>query len=243
MKEFVKSFEIPIPTQRLVYETLITGNYGSRINDLVYSGLLGTIPVTDLRASWNSVNWLIKNDNDTLYKKAGAKAFSKEAMVISALQQEKLRWLGNVPINKICQLRERGELADLRHLIRDEIGDIEQASDEDFSEVANQVKYNIDNALKKHSVQISDLRAVYRDKYNLDIKYYIVSGAIAITSAIFQPIASATGIIATLSGIVPSTFKTLTDYYEERTRLKELQKKPVALLFEAQEYSERVGVR
>jgi hypothetical protein len=102
-----------------------------------------------------------------------------------------------------------------------------------------QVNYNINNALKKHSAEISDLRKVYRDKYGLDIKYYIVSGAIAITSAIFQPVASAIGIITTLSGIVPSTFKTLADYYEERSRLKELQKKPVALLFEAKKYSEQ----
>lgn len=232
MTEFVQPFETAI-TPDLLYETLITGIHGGRINDLVYDGLLGTIPVTDLRASWNSMNWLIKNDNDRLSKQASTMAISKEAMVISTLQQDKLRWLGNVPINKLCQLRERGELADLRRLISAEIVSIEQASDEEFFEVAKQVNYNINNALKKHTAQISDLREIYRDKYGLDIKYYIVSGAIAITSAVFQPIASATGIIATLSGIVPPTFKTLTDYFEERSRLKELQKKPVALLFEA----------
>jgi hypothetical protein len=175
----------------------------------------------------------MQNDNDRLYERSGAKAFSKEAVAIHALQQEKLSWLGNVPIDKLIQLRERGEVADLRHLIGEEIGNIEQASDAEFLEVANQVNYNIDRAMKKHSAEISDFRAPFRDRYGLDISYYIVSGTFAIASYAFQPVASATGIITAVTTVLGPTFKTLGDYLDERSRLKVLQKKPVAMLFDA----------
>ena len=216
-----------------LYEAVLHTQNSVRVNDLIYNGLPRSIPVTNYRAVLNSITWLMKHDNEKVFANLQKKIFSKGALIISSLQQEDLKWLGNVPINKIRELREKGELADLRDFIGRDIENIVNASDEDFIEVGNQVKYNIDNALKKHDAQIKDLNEKYRRSYHLDIAQIAVSGTIGFVSAAFQPFASATGILSTISIVSPSVIGTVRDYLNKRNEFKDLKRKPVAILFDA----------
>jgi hypothetical protein len=212
-----------------VYEAILRMP-SHRIYDLLYNGRLMSIPVTDYKATWNSLIWLMKHDNANVFSNLKKRVFSKDALVISALQQEDLRWLGNVPMNKIGELRERGELADLRDLIGKNIINVENASDEEFVEVGNQVKYNIEQAIRKHNTQVGILNERYRTKYEIDASL-VVSGAMGIFATCYLSIPYAAGIITSITG--GCGLKTLNDYLEQREKVKELKTKPVAMLFDA----------
>ena len=154
-------------------------------------------------------------------------------MIINALQQKDLRWLGEVPINKIKMLRERGELADLRDLLSRNIENVENVSDEEFIEVGNQVKYNIEQAMKKHSTDIQDLNEKYRLKYQLGSVSTIVSGTMGFVAAAYPPLALAAGVVSAIAG--SGSIITAKDFLEKREKMKELQRKPVAMLFDAKQ--------
>jgi len=213
-----------------VYETLLYSLNSIRINDLLYHGRLRSIPVTDYRATWNSLMWLMKHDSANVFAALKKRNFPKETLVISALQQEDLKWLGNVPINKIGALRENGELDYLRELIGKNVKSIENADDDDFLDVGQQVRYNIEQAMKKHDAEVKTLNRKYRARYKIDVSL-AVSGALMISAAAFMPIASATSIAQAITGT--ATLRTVWDYLEQREKISELRTKPVAMLFDA----------
>ena len=218
----------------LVYETFLHAQNSGRISDLLINGRLGTTPVTDYKTTWNSIKWLIEHDNSEIFKHLKEKIVTKDVGIINALQQEELNWLGNIPINKIKIMRERGELGDLRHLLSDNIHTIENVSDEEFVEVGKKVKYNIEQAMRKHSAKVQDLNEKYRRRYNIGIGSVIVAGTLGVTSALFPPFAVAAGIAAGLTGSGGS-FITVKGYMEKREEINELKRKPVAMLFDAKQ--------
>lgn len=187
--------------------------------------------VTDHRGYWDHLVWLIRKDNESLFERLKKRGMSQDTLILNALQQEELRWLGNVPLNKVIELRERGELQDLRDLLAKNVHDIENATDEDFIEVGRQVKYNLEEAFKKHDAEVKGLDEKYKRKYDIDVASLMVSGSLGIISALYPPLALATGIA---SGIIGSgsIITTVKDFIEKREKLRDLQKKPVAILFE-----------
>jgi len=213
------------------YEAAINDHYSSRVKNLVCAGRLDSMPITNFSGVWNSINWLIKHDNLSIFENMKKKNFSKETMIINALQQKDLKWLGEVPINKIKLLRERGELADLRDLLSRNIENVENISDEEFFEVGQQVKYNVEQAMKKHSADIQDLNEKYRLKYQLGSVSTIVSGTMGFVSAIYPPLAIAAGVASAIAG--SGSIFTTKDFLEKREKIKDLKRKPVAMLFDA----------
>ncbi len=200
--------------------------------DLLTYGKYRPVFATDFQGIWQRLMLTIKRDNENINEIEKCK-FVKEQLIIGSLQQEELKWLGNVPINKLKELRERGELEDLRALIGNNIGNIEKVSDEDFFEVGKQVRYNIDTALRKHSAEIQDLNEKYRKKYNLNVGSAIVTGTLGFLAAVYPPLAVASAIVG--GG---SIVKTYEDYIQKRESLEELKRKSVAMLFDAKRMAE-----
>jgi hypothetical protein len=221
------------------YESILQIQKSHRVTDLMYSGLLGTIPITDSKITWDSINWIIKNDNEHIAK-AQKKAFSKDALILNGigkLQHEDYRWLGKVPIDKLSIFRQRGELKDIRRILGEGIDNIQEANDNDFLDTAKQVYYNIDVALRKHKADLEDFKDKYRGISGIDT-LLSVSGSIFFASAIYQSFASATGIFASLPYIasgIPPVALVVRDYINRRNELKALRKKPIAILFETKE--------
>ncbi len=222
------------------YEAVLRILTPLRIYDLMYSGLLGTIPITDSKNAWDAINWLIKNDNEHIFAKAQKKAFSKDALImngLSKLQHEDYRWLGNVPIDKLSLLRERGELVDIRRILGEGIDNIQEASDDDFFDTAKQVYDNIDIALRKHKADLAGVKDKYQNISGIDT-LLTVSGSISFVSALYQSYASSAGILASFPSIasgITSVALIGRDYINRRNELKALRKKPIAILFETKE--------
>jgi hypothetical protein len=211
-----------------IYESLLRTNFSMLIYDLVYNGKFRSVISTDFKGVWKSLIWLMQNSSMDLSKVVKEKVATRDSVLLQALQEENIRWLGNIPLQRIKELRERGELQELREILGRNIEIIEGASDEEFFEVGQQVKYNIEQAIKKHSSEVQDLDDEYRKKYKLKISSMVVSGALAITASVSPPIA---WVASVLGGT--SVYGIIEDYKDKRDKIKELQKKPVAMLFDA----------
>ena len=145
--------------------------------------------------------------------------------------QKDLKWLGYVPLSDLEKIRKRGELENLRDVIGKNIQSIENASDEDFVEVGNQVRYNIETALDKHSAEVADLNRKYRSQCRLNISSIVVSGTLGFAAWAYPPLALGAAIMG--GG---SVFNSIQDYLHKRQSDEELRKKPVAMLFNAKRW-------
>jgi hypothetical protein len=217
-----------------IYETVLHNQYSVRVKDLMYNGLINSIPISDFKAVWNSLTWLINHDNEKIFQKLKPKLLSKDQALIFALQQEDLKWLGKVPIDKLKALRERGELEDLRNLLSRNVRSIQNASDEEFSEIGSEVKNNIEQAMLKHKSEIKDLNEKYRTKYKIGVASMVTTGTIGIASALYPPLAQTIGILAAVIGS-GSVIQNIDNFIDKRHEVRELQKKPVAMLVEAKD--------
>jgi len=223
-----------------IYGSFLRGVYSTAIYDLFYHGRFKSVIGTDFKGNWKSLIWLMQNSGMDLSTIAKAKVATRDSALLHALQ-ENVRWLGNIPLDRIEELRERGELQDLRDLLGRNVKTIEEASDEEFFEVGQQVKYNIGQAIKKHSSEVQDLNEEYRKKYNLKIPSLIVTGALGIAAAISPPLATVASVLGTTLGGT-TVVEIIKDYQEKRNKIKELQKKPVAMLFDAQSVDRSVSM-
>lgn len=232
IKGFKKSYEQVYPEpSSTYYETFLFGQHPFRVFDLEYNGRLRTTPITDYRKVWDSLVWLIQHDNEAIAKTVNVKNISKDSLVINALNVEQ-KLLGKISLDELKELRERGELQDLRDIIGKNVIEMENASDEEFKDVADIVSDNIRRALKKHVVELEQLdKKLKRIKRfsGVSAGSYIITATIGFATSTYLPLALAAGII---NGVA-FTAQTVKQYLDYRDNFKELQKKPVALLFDA----------
>lgn len=211
-----------------IYESLLRSNFSMVVYDLVGNGKFKSVISTDFKGVWKSLVWLLQNPYLGLSEVAKEKVASRDSFLLHALQEDNIRWLGNIPLSKIREFRERGELQELRDMLGENIETIERVSDEEFFEVGEQVKYNIEQAIRRHSSEVQDLNEMYRKKYKTGTSSLIVSGALAITASVLPPIAWVASILGGTS-----VYNIIQDFIEKKERIKELQRKPIASLFDA----------
>lgn len=210
----------------------IRGRLTMMVYDQITNGKITSNFITDFKGVWNAYLWLIKNDNELTFEHLAKKPVSKDMLIINALQQEELKWLGNVPLNKIKELRERGELQEIRDILGQNVEAIQNVSDEEFVEVGRQIKYNLEEIFKKHDSEVKDLNEKYRRRYDIRVASIIVSGCIGVVSALYPPLALAAGFSSSILGS-GSILTMVNEYVKKREQLEALQKKPVAMLFDA----------
>jgi len=211
-----------------IFGSLLRGNFSMITYDLVSHERFKSVYSSDFKGVWKNLTWLMQNSNAQSLDVGRSKALTKDAYLLQALQEENIRWLGNIPLDKIKAIRERGELQDLRDLMGKNIEIMENVSDDEFLEVGLQVKYNIEQAIRKHSNEVQTLDQQYKEKYKVKTSSLIVSGGIGIVAAISPPFA----VIASILG-GSSVIGIVEDYFEKREKIKDLQMKPVAMLFDA----------
>lgn len=228
---------VELTTERTIRQTdlfvkIIRARFPLAIYNTTCNGAYSTSFTTDLRGVWNNLLWLMRKDNASLFELSKMRGISKDSLIIKALQQERLTWLGNIPLDRIKEIRREGELQDLRELICRNVDEIRNVEDEDFLEIGKQVRYNLDQALRKHETELKSLDEGFRKKYRIDAATLLVSGTFAISSALYPPLSQVLGIASSISGGYTIT-EMLRNYLEKRDEIKDLQRKPVAILFDA----------
>jgi len=205
---------------------------GGSTSQLIDCKILDAEPTTSDMKRWHLLKWRFMKDCRAFSRKIGIEGISVDSLVLTALQLDNFRWLGNVPLHGIIKMREEGELQNIRDILSREIENIKSVSDEDFVKVVAQVKHNLEEAFNRHRTQVKRLDETFRKKYDFDVASLLVTGSLGVVSALFPPLAMLTGVIG--GG---SITKIIHDVLEERSKRAELRRKPMGLLFQAYEDS------
>jgi len=216
------------PKATFLYYLLQQGGYSfsTLVNSVTLnSAALAAHPCFDNRVFWDWTMEKHRLDNEKLGTMG---TISRDVFVMNVLQLEDFRWLGNVPIDSLREVREDGEMQSMRDMFRKELGEIENVDDDAFEEVANQVKYNLETEFRRHEASLDRLDKKYRRGTLLDLSG-IITGSVLAFCAIFYPLA---GIIG--AGVGGAGFLDLFKrYLEDREVNAQLKKKPIGILFEA----------
>ncbi|MDH5447608.1 MAG: hypothetical protein OEX01_01195 [Candidatus Bathyarchaeota archaeon] len=211
---------------------LLRGRQAMLTYDLIVNGKIAPNFITDFKGVLNYFLWQAKNDNELVFKHLEKRPLSKDMLILNALQQEELKWLGNVPLNKLKKMRERGELQEMRDFLRQNVKNIHNVSDEEFVEVGRQVKYNLEEAFKRHDSEVKGLNEKYKRRYAIGRASVVVSGSLGVISTLYPPLALAASVASTIIGS-GSLMQMVKAFISKREQLEALQKKPVAMLFDA----------
>lgn len=203
---------------------------GGSTNQLIDCSILDAEPTVSEIDEWRLLKWRFENDCEIFSKESGSVTSLDDLMILSALQMDNFRWLGNVPLHGIIKMREEGDLQDMREILSREIRNIKTVSDKDFVKVGTQVKYNLEEAFRRHRTQVKSLDEKFRKRYKFDVASLLVTGSLGAVSTLYPPLAMLTALIGGGSMI-----NVVNDVLEKRSRRVELQKKPIGLLFQAYE--------
>lgn len=219
-------YSIELSLQNALF-LIIRGRFGMGAFDLMVNGGLTSNFFTDFKGVWNNLLLLLK-DKRLVDATMGKDTISKNMMMLNALQGEQFRWLGDVPLNKIKELRQRGELQEMRELLGQNIDEIQNANVADFGEVATQVEYSLREGFKRHTEEVGSLDKKYRSSFNIDVPSLVVSGALGLASTVYPPLVYIAGITGGTTVI-----DILRKYGEKKHEHEELEKKPIVMLFDA----------
>lgn len=213
---------------------LLRGRQTMLTYDLVVNGKIASNFITDFKGIFSHFLWQAKNDNKLVFDHLEKKPLSKDMLILNALQLEELKWLGNIPLGKLKKMRERGELQEMRDVLRQNVKDIHDVNDEEFVEVGRQVKYNLEEAFKRHDSNVKELNEKFKRRYAISGATVVVSGSLGMVSALFPPLTLAISVVSSILGS-ESLMQMVKNFLSKREQLQALQKKPVAMLFDAHE--------
>lgn len=222
---------------------VIDENIGNIIRLSTYGRLIGlgahlsdcgsfrSEPLFDAPNSWHMYLWKIRNESMKITSEYSRRP-DVDTMVVNAMQLDNLKWLGRVPLDKLVLLRKNGELSELREVLRREILEIKSATEDELSEVAKQVEYNMTEAFKRHSQDIRQIESRCKSKYNIDGGLIVVGAISAAASLVFPP--------ACLLGLIGGhgIADLYLTYRERKEELDSLKMRPVGILFDVRSQSD-----
>lgn len=202
-------------------------------NELLFKSThLSSIPIIDAPTSWQYFLWKYEYD-----QKASKEVNPdlKNLMLVNALQNNKLTWLGNVPSEALIKLRMEGYLNDLRELFSKDIAQINTADEKTYQETVSNIIGNINQEFYKHMTAVKKNSTGAKKFLGFDIAPWLVTGSISITAASTGNIPlSMLAVGASLIGVSSGRdiWKKGKEIIKEKTTLK---RSPVGILFDARQ--------
>jgi len=203
-----------------------------QINDLLNCSLVqSSHPLVSAPVSFHWLKWKLKSNQELVINEFETPK-KLELGITNALLSENSRWLANVPLSALVDLRQTGKLSELRSIIRVEIDSLSNVKIDSLSQIVNQVDYNLSTALVNHQNRIKELDTKLRDELLISGPTFLASIAAAFQPSLFpfspvwiQAIGGVLG-TANLTEIV----KSISGHIRER---KKLSKTPVGILWSA----------
>lgn len=207
-------------------ETLTATKLATNINHTFFlSSSTGSIPTTDWSEDYHYWNWKLEQDQ---------KAFGAEINILHALNKFPIQWFGNVPLDYILKLRQKGALSETRIVIRENFSEIQNAKENELEEVVNQCGENLGNQIRKHEREWDDVKSDFKDKVALKTVSAIATGLI---SASVSPQLSIPSIVGALIGGGIQLGRAIGDIAALRKEQRRLKRKSIHLLFDAKRQS------
>lgn len=194
------------------------------------SMLVDAYPIYDEKETYNFANSIQKKEYLKFEKYLKEKS-PKHMIGINTLTDSKFKWLGNVPIKTLIDMRENGEMNDFRSIISNNLNEYHNANLENIDIITKDVNYNITGAFKKYENELKRLNEKYKFS-KFDRVGLTITMGLGITGFIFPPLA----LISVIVGGSTAT-DVIKKWNEKKDEIKELKKKPISILYEAQSKS------
>lgn len=192
-------------------------------------------PLITAPVSFHWLNWKIRVNRDLVARSLNLGS-NLDLALTNALLSKDLKWLSNVPIESLVELRRKGRLSELRSLVNRETVRLANSRLDNLEAITNQVDYNLASALERHQEEIEKLDKAFRTEMSVLGSTFLLSTVGALQPQLI-PLApewavTLSGVIGTtsLAAIVPATI----NYLREK---KNLGKTPIGILWKAKERS------
>lgn len=172
---------------------------------------------------WHHYKWMLVNSS---------KSINESTFVLNAITLNKVKWFGNLKLDKVITARENSCLQDFRDILHKEINYSDD--DKDIEYTAKRVEYNLKNAFDKHKSQLKQINSDFDLRQGAS-SAGIVGGTIASVSGIFSgDIMSSLGGGLATTGSLLSWIKSEKDYDDK----KKIINSPVGILFDVRRSNE-----
>jgi len=204
-----------------------------QINDVLHRSYnQNAHPLISAPVSFHWLSWKIESNQKLFYEQLGIQD-NLDFNITNALLSQELRWLGNISQQNLIELRKKGQLEDIRELLRNEIDTLSQLDIDSLEKALNQVDQNLSVGIEKHQSQLDVLDRQYKTDLAISGSSLLISISAAFQPALF-PLTP--GMVKALGGVIGTTnikdiVKSTVKYIRER---KKLLNAPVGLLWKAQ---------
>ena len=152
---------------------------------------------------------------------------------IRSLGAQQLRWLGDIPIEAIVELRKRGENEQFRKHLRQYTERLHEATLQDLNQVAAEVSRGIASVLIEHQNEIRRIQ----EKYDRKAIHTALIAGVTGAALLFPALALLLGGAAVLAPTGKFTWDTISRTLEKRQTSRSL----MGVLAEAKKKHERVS--
>jgi hypothetical protein len=201
-------------------------------NDLLFRSARYTgTPLIDAPTSWQYLLWKYEYDAE----RSGTSQEMRQAVISKVIASEgstEFGMLSGVPPDSLIELRRNGAMASLRETLRGGLSEMDLASPDLLSKVADEVIGTIDHAFEEHAQELRSITSSRRKFFGLDVSRWIAAGGLSVAAAMAHNVP-----LAVLAAAAPSVVgaPSIPDLQERwrglQARSQQLQRSPTAILF------------
>lgn len=176
---------------------------------------LGSTPYINADTSWLYYTWLIEYESLKFEIDHENRKNLHMVHAISSGLQDGFSWLGNVPVDKIIELRRNNLMDEVRSVLSSGVSNLIHATEGNYTQTTQQVIDNVDKAFIQHQRVLEKARKEKLKLYGLEVAPCIANGVIAIAGAMSGNIALAS-LSAGLGVLGMPTLKDIRSKFKER---------------------------
>lgn len=182
--------QIPMAVRASVPEMAYQAFFGRMMqaNELLFrSARYSGTPLIDAPTSWQYLLWKYEYDGESPGGTFGRQ--QSDAVICKAIAAEghtEFGMLSGVPAEALIELRRNGAMGDLRERIRGGVRELDLASADSLSKVADHVIATMDDMFAQHEKQLKDVISSRKKFFGLDVSRWIVTGGVSVAAALTQ---------------------------------------------------------
>lgn len=234
----LKYFEEPTS---LIFQG-ITKNIVSQMcvcNDLLFKSiLLNGVPIVESQSIWKSFKLKLEYDAE---RSNPDELVNKLHIIkgLNSLSNTRLKWIGNIPIEGLIEIRKNGAINEIREILSRGISELIMADSINFKATSKKVFSNLNEAFLKHQSNIKELTCKPWKIAGKDIGSWLVMGSIELAAACTgQPLYGVSTVVlnqlldAPKIKDLPKSLKNIKQAYEGgKIEKRNLKQSPVGLMF------------
>lgn len=188
-------------------------------------------PYINAKTSWLYYTWLIEYESMEFNINEEKLKDLHMVHAISTGMDDGFSWLGNIPIQKVIELRRNNLMPELREILSSGVDEMIKTTPNSYTQTSQRVIDNLDSSFRKHKNFIKNAKREKLSILGLEVAPCVVNGTIAIAAAATNN-PTLTLVTAGLSMLGLPTFKDIKSKFKEREdRIQKYNKTATGILF------------